>query len=92
MTKAADGKATAFKGKSHVEIANCSIATFVNYTLKGTIRQEPKRNFSSRSPEPKQRISQHSLPRRRLGRRRWHGEEDVAADRWARPFHSRTIS
>lgn len=38
VTRAADGKATAFKGKTHIEIANCSVATFVNYTLKGTIR------------------------------------------------------
>ena len=37
VTKTRNGKATAFGGRSNVTIANCSIATFVNYTLKGTL-------------------------------------------------------
>ena len=36
VTKTKDGKATAFGGRSNVTIADCSIATFINYTLKGT--------------------------------------------------------
>jgi hypothetical protein len=38
ITKAKDGKATAIGGSSKVKIANCSVASFVNYTLKGEIR------------------------------------------------------
>jgi hypothetical protein len=37
VTKTKNGKATAFKGSSKVTIANCSIATFIHYTLKGTL-------------------------------------------------------
>src|SRR5215210_8084098 len=37
VTKTKNGKATAFSGNSKVTIANCSIATFINYTLKGTL-------------------------------------------------------
>jgi hypothetical protein len=38
VTKSKDGKATAISGSSKVKIANCDVASFVNYTLKGTIK------------------------------------------------------
>jgi hypothetical protein len=37
VTKTRAGKATAFGGNSKVTIANCSFASFINYTLKGTL-------------------------------------------------------
>ncbi|MEA2462003.1 MAG: hypothetical protein QOH90_2180 [Actinomycetota bacterium] len=37
VTKAKSGKATAIGGSTKITIANCDAASFVNYTLKGTI-------------------------------------------------------
>jgi hypothetical protein len=37
VTRTRAGKATAFRGNSKVTIEDCSIATFINYTLKGTL-------------------------------------------------------
>jgi hypothetical protein len=38
VTKAKKGKATAIGGSTKITIANCDAASFVNYTLKGTLR------------------------------------------------------
>lgn len=38
VTKTKGGKATAISGTSKVKIANCGVASFVNYTLKGKIK------------------------------------------------------